>query len=114
MSDQTTRPPVARLELDDHDLRRGLGAVVVLLVDLLREVLARQAVRRFTAGSLSDNQAERLGEALRALEGVVAELRDLFGLDHPSGPARNASAPDPRPSDMPADLPTDTESRRRT
>lgn len=75
-----TGRPAVRVELDDRDLRRGLGQLVVLLVDLVRELLARQAVRRFRAGSLTDAQAERLGDALAELEHLMTELRDLFGV----------------------------------
>lgn len=57
------------------DAGRGLGHLVVTVLDILREVLERQALRRLDAGTLTPNQVEDLGQALIALERQFAELR---------------------------------------
>jgi hypothetical protein len=57
------------------DAGRGLGHLVVTVLDILREVLERQALRRLDAGSLTPAQVERLGQSLIALELRFAEIR---------------------------------------
>jgi hypothetical protein len=59
---------------------RGLAQLVLTLVELLRQVLERQAVRRMEGGRLNDDEIERMGIALMELEAKMAELRDVFGL----------------------------------
>jgi phosphoserine phosphatase len=54
---------------------------VLALVDLLRQLLEKQAVRRIEAGSLTDDQIERMGETFMKLEAKMVELREAFGLD---------------------------------
>jgi hypothetical protein len=66
----------ARVEADENSLQRGLAQLVLLLVEILGELLERQAVRRMAAGSLSDAEAERLGAAFLALHKRVDELYD--------------------------------------
>jgi NTP pyrophosphatase (non-canonical NTP hydrolase) len=66
----------ARVEADENSLQRGLAQLVLLLVEILGELLERQAVRRMAAGSLSDEEAERLGAAFLALHKRVDELYD--------------------------------------
>ena len=65
-----------RVESDRDDVARGLAQLVLTLIELLE----CQAVRRVEAGGLSDEQVERLGQALMALEERMAELKDEFGL----------------------------------
>ena len=80
------------IDIDEDNLKQGLLGVVVALVDIIKEVLERQAIRRIESGRLSDEEAERLGDALadlnEALENIkkdndiedaVASVRD--GLD---------------------------------
>ncbi|WIY05171.1 gas vesicle protein K [Amycolatopsis mongoliensis] len=57
------------------DAGRGLGHLVVTVLDILREVLERQALRRLDAGTLTETQVEDLGQALIALELRFAEIR---------------------------------------
>jgi hypothetical protein len=65
---------------DNEDLERGLAQLVLTLIELLRQLMERQAVRRIDAGGLSDDQIERLGQALMGLEQRMEELKDIFGL----------------------------------
>jgi hypothetical protein len=66
----------ARVEADENSLQRGLAGLVLMLVEILGELLERQAVRRMAAGSLSDEEAEKLGAAFLALHRRVDELYD--------------------------------------
>lgn len=50
-------------------------------MELLRQLMERQALRRVDDGTLSDEQIERIGSTLMALESRMGELRDHFGLD---------------------------------
>jgi hypothetical protein len=69
-----------RIATDPERVERDLARVVLGVVDLLRQVLERQAVRRVESGSLSEEQIERLGLTLLKLEARMNELRDAFGL----------------------------------
>ncbi|OLC52908.1 MAG: gas vesicle protein K [Chloroflexi bacterium 13_1_40CM_4_68_4] len=70
-----------RIEIDPDDVERGLAGLVLGVVELLRQVLERQAVRRMERGTLSDEEIERVGLALMRLEKKVRELASHFGLD---------------------------------
>ena len=69
-----------RIDIDPEDVERGLAGLVLGLVELLRQVLERQAVRRMEGGTLTDEEIERVGLALMRLERKVHELADQFGL----------------------------------
>ena len=70
-----------RIDLDPADIERGLAGLVLTLVEFLRQVLERQAIRRMEGGSLSDDEVERVGLALMRLEQKVGEIAAQFGLD---------------------------------
>ena len=70
-----------RVNADPERLERGLAQLVLTIVELLRQLMERQAVRRMDDGSLSDEQVERLGQTFMALSERMAELREEFGLD---------------------------------
>ena len=63
------------------DAGRGLGQLVLAVLELLGELLERQAVRRMTNGELSPEQIERLGQALLALRDQFADLRTTLDSD---------------------------------
>lgn len=71
----------ARLNLDANHAKNGLGQLVLTLVKLLHELLERQAIRRIEAGSLSDQQIERLGMTLMRQAQEIERLRNEFGLE---------------------------------
>ncbi len=60
---------------------RGLARLVLTLVELLRQLMERQAVRRMEAGGLSEAQIERMGRALMELDAKMTELCAQFGLE---------------------------------
>jgi len=74
-------PPVPRrLAGSGEDVGRGLGRLVVTLLEVVRQVVERQALRRIERGDLTDEQVERLGQALMQLEDTFDELIDHFGV----------------------------------
>ncbi|MEK6561462.1 MAG: gas vesicle protein K [Nitrospirota bacterium] len=75
---QNTHP--RRINIDPEKIENGLAKLVLTLVELIRKLLEKQAIRRIEGGSLSDEEVERIGEALMKLEHKVQELKDLFGL----------------------------------
>ncbi|MGN6105156.1 MAG: gas vesicle protein K [Kofleriaceae bacterium] len=77
-----------RLELDADDVGQGLGRLVVAVLDLVRQLLEREALRRVDDGSLGPEQIERLGLALLGLEQRLAELREMFVQEDAAGGAR--------------------------
>ncbi len=70
-----------RLDLEREDLDRGLAQLVLTVLELLRQVLERQAVGRMESGSLSEEEVERLGQAFLRLRQRMDELKDAFGLE---------------------------------
>ena len=69
-----------RVEADAEDVGRGLAQLVLTVIELLRQLMERQAIRRVEAGGLTDEEVERLGQALIALEQRMEELKEDFGL----------------------------------
>ena len=70
-----------RLEADPENVERGLAQLVLTIVELLRQLMERQALRRVEAGNLDDETIERLGQTLMALEARMGELKASFGLE---------------------------------
>ncbi|HLX51402.1 MAG TPA: gas vesicle protein K [Streptosporangiaceae bacterium] len=73
--------PGRRIDADPESVERGLVCLVLTVVELLRQLMERQALRRVDEGDLTDDQIERIGVTLMALEDRMAELREHFGLD---------------------------------
>jgi hypothetical protein len=72
--------PRQRINSDPATVEKGLVSLVLTLVELLRQLMERQAIRRVDRGDLSDEQIERIGTTLMLLEEKMAELRDHFDL----------------------------------
>ncbi|MCX4237459.1 gas vesicle protein K [Streptomyces sp. A15ISP2-DRY2] len=70
----------SRLDLEPDTVERDLIKLVLTVVELLRQLMERQAVRRFDTGDLSEDQEERIGLTLMLLDDRMAELRDRYGL----------------------------------
>jgi hypothetical protein len=69
-----------RINADPESLERGLAQLVLTIVELLRQLMERQALRRIDSGSLTAEQEERLGRTFMELDQRMTELRDEFGL----------------------------------
>jgi hypothetical protein len=70
----------ARIDAEPETVRRDLGRLVLTIVELLRQLMERQAIRRVEAGDLPEETVERLGLGLMRLEEAMDELREYFGL----------------------------------
>jgi hypothetical protein len=70
-----------RVNADPEQVERGLAQLVLTLVELLRQLMERQALRRMDTGTLTDEQIERLGETFMKLEQRMEELKAHFGLE---------------------------------
>ncbi|WP_418960659.1 gas vesicle protein K [Streptomyces tritici] len=74
------RESVRRLHADPDTVERDLVRLVLTLVELLRQLMERQALRRVDRGDLSEDQEERLGLTLMILHDRMADLCDRYGL----------------------------------
>lgn len=70
-----------RLETDSEEVQRDLVRLVLTIIELVRQLMERQAMRRVDMGDLSDAQVEELGLALMRLEEAMTELQERFDLD---------------------------------
>jgi Gas vesicle protein K len=69
-----------RIDADPDNVERGLAQLVLTIIELLRQLMERQALRRVEAGGLAPETIERLGATLMALEERMEELKQTFGL----------------------------------
>jgi hypothetical protein len=69
-----------RVDVDPDGVEQGLAKLVLTLIEFLRQLLERQAVRRMDGGGLSDEEIERMGLALLKLDEKMAELAKQFNL----------------------------------
>ena len=70
-----------RVDVDPDGVEQGLAKLVLTLIEFLRQLLERQAVRRMEGGSLDDEEVERVGLALMRLEEKIGEMAEIFGVD---------------------------------
>lgn len=79
--DETSRRGSRPVDADEREqLVRGVSQLVLTVVELIRELIERQAVRRVEAGNLTSEEVERLGVALQALEERMEGVKEVFGL----------------------------------
>lgn len=69
-----------RLNADPEGVQQGLAKLVLTLIELLRRLMEKQAMRRIENGTVNDAEIEKLGEAFMKLEIKMEELRDAFDL----------------------------------
>jgi hypothetical protein len=72
---------IPKPQIDGARMRDGLAQLVLTVVELLRELLEKQALRRIEHGALDDEQVERLGNTFSALKDEVEKLKDYFKFD---------------------------------
>jgi gas vesicle protein GvpK len=70
-----------RVNADPEKVERGLAQLVLTLVELLRQLMERQALRRMEGGTLTDEQLDQLGETFMKLSQRMDELKTEFGLE---------------------------------
>ena len=71
----------ARWNADPEDVRRSVMQLVLTLVDFIRQVMERQALRRVEEGTLTPEEIERVGQALMTLEETIHDLAKQAGLE---------------------------------
>jgi hypothetical protein len=74
------RGTIERIDCNSETLEQGLAKLVLGLIELLRRLLERQAIRRMEGGSLTEEQVEAMGQALMKLEQKIHEMGASFGL----------------------------------
>ena len=70
----------ARWNADPEEVQRSVARLVLTLIEFLRQLFEKQAIRRMEQGTLTDDETERLGVALMRLEETVRDLAERFGL----------------------------------
>lgn len=69
------------IDADPSNVEQGLAKLVLTIIELLRQLLEKQAIRRMDSGTLTDEQIERMGETFLKLKLKMEELKTIFGLD---------------------------------
>jgi len=69
-----------RIDANPKNVEKGLAKLVLTLIELIRKLMEKQAMRRIDAGSLTEEEIERVGETLMKLENKMQELKGVFGL----------------------------------
>jgi hypothetical protein len=77
---QAARTATARWNAEPEDVQRSVARLVLTLVEFLRQLLERQAIRRLEGGTLTDGETEAVGTALMRLEETVRDLAARFDL----------------------------------
>lgn len=75
----STRSPM-RWNADPDEVQRSVAQLVLTLVEFVRKLLERQAIRRMEAGTLTDDEVEDIGRALMKLEETVRDIATKFGV----------------------------------
>jgi len=73
-----SRPP--RWNANPDDVRKSVLKLVLTLVEFIRQILERQAIRRMETNALTPEQTEAVGLALQRLEETIRDLAEQFGL----------------------------------
>ena len=68
------------LDIDREGAERSLASLVLTIVELVRQLMERQAIRRIDRGDLTDDRVEQIGATLMALDEQMVRLREHFGL----------------------------------
>jgi len=70
----------SRINATPDNADHGLAQLVLTLIELIRKLVEKQAIRRVEGGSLTEDEIERLGETLMKLENKMEELKKIFNL----------------------------------
>lgn len=80
MAERSSGGTGPRIEIDKDEVRRDLMKLVLTIVELLRQLMERQAIRRVEQGDLTEQEEEDLGTSLMLLSEAMDELTEQFGL----------------------------------
>ncbi|MHB0874789.1 MAG: gas vesicle protein K [Anaerolineae bacterium] len=79
--ESAVQPLPSRLDVDPEKVEQGLAKLVLTVIELVRRLLERQAIRRIEGGSVTDEETERLGLTFMRLAERMKELQVAFNLD---------------------------------
>ena len=68
------------IDIDEDNLKHGVLGLVLALVEIIRDTLRLQAFKRMEGGSLTEEEMERLGEALMDLDIAIEEIKKEQGI----------------------------------
>jgi hypothetical protein len=71
---------IDRIDCSPENIEQGLARLVLGLIELLRRLLERQAIRRMEGGTMDEAKIEEMGQALMKLEMKINEIAAMFGL----------------------------------
>jgi len=69
-----------RIDANPKNVEKGLAKLVLTLIELIRKLMEKQAMRRVQGGSLTEEEVENVGQTLMKLEEKMKELKGIFGL----------------------------------
>jgi len=68
------------VEIKENDLKQGVLGLVVALVEIIRDTLKVQALKRMESGSLTEAECERLGETLMKLDIALEQIKEELAI----------------------------------
>ena len=68
------------IDIDEKNLKHGVLGLVIALVEIIKDALRLQALRRMEGGSLTEEETNRLGEALMDLDTAIEEIKEEQGV----------------------------------
>jgi len=68
------------VDIDEKSLKHGVLGLVIALVEIIRDALNLQAIKRMEGGSLTEEEMERLGQALMELDAAIEEIKEEQGI----------------------------------
>jgi len=68
------------IDIDEDNLKHGLLGLVIALVEIIKDALNLQAIKRMEGGTLSEEELERLGEAMQDLDIAIEEIKKEQGV----------------------------------
>jgi len=68
------------VDIDEKSLKYGVLGLVIALVEIIRDALKLQAIKRMEGGSLTEEEMERLGQALMELDIAIEEIKEEQGI----------------------------------
>jgi hypothetical protein len=69
-----------KIEINDKDLKHGLLGLVLAIIEVIRDTLKIQSLKRMESGHLTEEQIERLGNALMELDKTIGKLKEEQGI----------------------------------
>ena len=69
------------IDIDKDNMKHAVLGLVLALMEIIRDILRTQAVRRMEGGSLTEEEVERLGRSLMQLDQVIEQLKEEHGVE---------------------------------